>query len=98
MTRTLADTVADRVSAARLSFPEWNGRRILLANLVVLGVVACFAAAVSLRGARCSSCSSGISLGMAVKPGVEWLRRRGTPRWIGALAIYAVLGCLCAAC
>ena len=33
---------------------------------------------------------------MAVKPGVEWLRRRGTPRWAGALAIYAVLGCLCA--
>lgn len=95
MTRTLADTVVDKVSAARMSFPDWNGRRILLANLVVLAVVACFALLFRFAAAL-FILFVGISLGMAVKPGVEWLRRRGTPRWIGALAIYAVLGCLCA--
>jgi len=95
MTRTLADTVVEQVSAARMSFPDWNGRRILLANLVVLGVVACFALLFRFAAAL-FILFVGIALGMAVKPGVEWLRRRGTPRWIGALSIYAVLGCLCA--
>jgi predicted PurR-regulated permease PerM len=95
MTRTLADTVASRVSAARLSFQEWNGRRILLANLVVLAVVACFALLFRFAAAL-FILFVGISLGMAVKPGVEWLRRHGVRRWAGALAIYAVLGCLCA--
>src|SRR5262245_26715710 len=95
MTRALADTVADRVSATRVSFPGWNGRRILLANLVVLGVVICFALLFFLAPAL-FILFVGVSLGMAVKPGVEWLRRRGCPRWVGALAIYAGLGCLCA--
>jgi predicted PurR-regulated permease PerM len=95
MTRTLADTVANRVSAVRTSFQEWNGRQILLANLVVLGVVACFALLYRFAAAL-FILFVGVSLGMAVKPGVEWLRRRGIRRWAGALAIYAALGCLCA--
>jgi predicted PurR-regulated permease PerM len=33
---------------------------------------------------------------MAVKPGVDGLRRRGVPRWLGALAIYAGLGAVVA--
>jgi predicted PurR-regulated permease PerM len=94
-TRTLADTVADRVSTARGTFTDWNGRRILLANLVVLGVVACFALLYRFAAAL-FILFVGVSLGMAVKPGVEWLRRRGWPRWLGALAIYAVLACICA--
>ena len=94
MTRTLADTVASRVSAAGLSFPDWNGRRILLANLVVLAVVACFALLFRFAAAL-FILFVGVSLGMAVKPGVEGLRRHGIRRWAGALAIYAVLGCLC---
>jgi predicted PurR-regulated permease PerM len=95
MTRTLADTVADRVSTARAAFPGWNGRRILLANLVVLGAVACFALLFRFAAAL-FILFVGVSLGMAVKPGVEWLRRHGWPRWAGALAIYAALGCVCA--
>lgn len=95
MTRTLADTVANRVSAVRTSFQDWNGRRILLANLVVLGVVACFALLFRFAAAL-FILFVGVSLGMAVKPGVEWLRRHGIRRWAGALAIYAALGCLCA--
>src|SRR6188508_1985943 len=95
MTRTLADTVVEGASAARMSFPDWNGRRILLANLVVLAVVACFALLFRFAAAL-FILFVGISLGMAVKPGVEWLRRHRTPRWAGALAIYAALGCLCA--
>jgi predicted PurR-regulated permease PerM len=94
-TRTLADTVASRVSVARAAFPDWNGRRILLANLVVLGVVACFALLFRFAAAL-FILFVGVSLGMAVKPGVEWLRRHGWPRWAGALAIYAALGCICA--
>ncbi|HEY7375081.1 MAG TPA: AI-2E family transporter [Polyangia bacterium] len=95
MTRALVDTVVDRVSAARTPFPRWNGRRILLANLVVLGVVACFALLFRFAAAL-FILFVGVSLGMAVKPGVEWLRRRGWPRWVGALTIYACIGCVCA--
>ncbi len=95
MTRSLADTVASRISVARSSFPDWNGRRILLANLVVLGVIVCFALLFRFAAAL-FILFVGVSLGMAVKPGVEWLRNRGIRRWAGALAIYAVLGCLCA--
>jgi len=95
MTRTLADTVASRMSVARASFSGWNARRILLANLVVLGVVACFALLFRFAAAL-FILFVGISLGMAVKPGVEWLRRRGVRRWAGALVIYALLACLCA--
>src|SRR5689334_547716 len=95
MTRALVDTVVDRVSALRTPFPRWNGRRILLANLVVLAVVACFALLFRFAAAL-FILFVGVALGMAVKPGVEWLRRRGWPRWAGALAIYACLGCACA--
>src|SRR5215510_2388507 len=95
MTRSLADTVADKVSIARAAYPDWNGRRILIANLVILAVVACFALLFRFAAAL-FILFVGVSLGMAVKPGVEWMRRHGTPRWAGALAIYALLGCLCA--
>src|SRR5580765_8683176 len=92
MTRTLADTVAHRVStAARPALAGWNGRRILLANLVILAVVVCFAF-LYFFAAALFILFVGVSLGMAVKPGVEWLRRHGWPRWVGALAIYAGLG------
>src|SRR6478735_7274497 len=96
MTRTLVDSVASRISATRSSFlPDWNGRRILIANLVVLGVVACFALLFRFAAAL-FILFVGVSLGMAVKPGVEWLRRHGIRRWAGALAIYVGLGCICA--
>src|SRR3954468_20350615 len=95
MTRAIADTVGDRVSATHAAFPSWNGRRILLANLVVMGVVVCFALLFRFAAAL-FILFVGVSLGMAFKPGVEWLRRRGTPRWAGALAIYVGLGCLAA--
>ncbi len=71
--------------------PGWSARRVLHANLVVLGVgtgfllLYRFAAALFILFA-------GVAVGMAVKPGVERLHRRGLPRWAGALAIYAVLG------
>jgi predicted PurR-regulated permease PerM len=95
MTRALVDTVADRVSTSTAAHPNWNGRRILFANLVVLGVAACFALLFRFAAAL-FILFVGVSLGMAVKPGVEWMRRRGLRRWGGALAIYAGLGCVCA--
>jgi predicted PurR-regulated permease PerM len=95
MTSAIADTVAEGMSYTRGAFPSWNGRRILLANLVVLSVVVCFALLFRFAAAL-FILFVGVSLGMAVKPGVEWLRRRGTPRWAGALAIYVGLGGLAA--
>ena len=80
MTRALADNVAARVATARDAFPGWNGRRILLANLVVLAVVVCFALLFRFAAAL-FILFVGVALGMAVKPGVEWLRRHRTPRW-----------------
>jgi predicted PurR-regulated permease PerM len=62
-----------------------------MANLVVLGVAACFALLYRFAAAL-FILFAGIALGMAVKPGVERLHRRGVPRWAGALAIYAALG------
>src|SRR6476659_3046495 len=95
MTRALADTLAEGASATRAGFPAWNGRRILLANLVVLSVVVCFALLFRFAAAL-FILFVGVSLGMAVKPGVDWLRRRGLPRWAGALAVYVGLGCVAA--
>jgi predicted PurR-regulated permease PerM len=68
----------------------WDARRILLANLVVLAVAAGFGLLYRFAAAL-FILFIGVALGMAVKPGVDWLRRRGVPRWIGALAIYAAL-------
>jgi predicted PurR-regulated permease PerM len=70
---------------------EWDARRIFLGNLVVLGVAACFLILYRFAAAL-FILFAGIALGMAVKPGVERLRRHGVPRWAGALAIYAALG------
>src|SRR4029078_8347818 len=87
-TRALADNVAARVATARDAFPGWNGRRILLANLVVLAVVVCFALLFRFAAAL-FILFVGVALGMAVKPGVEWLRRHRHRAWAGALAVDA---------
>lgn len=73
----------------------WDARTILFANLVVLAVLVCFALLFRFAGAL-FILFAGIALGMAVRPGVEWLRRHGIARWAGALALYAALGCLAA--
>src|SRR5262249_55639132 len=65
-------------------------RQLVLANLAVLGVAACFALVYRFATAL-FILFVGIALGMTVKPGVEWLRRRGVARWVGALAIYVAL-------
>jgi len=59
---------------------------------VVLGVVACFGLVYRFANAL-FILFVGVAIGMAVKPGVEWLRRRGVPRVAGAVAIYVALGC-----
>lgn len=75
-----------------VSVPRRRGeaRRLFQANLVVLGVLACFGLVYRFANAL-FILFVGIAVGMAVKPGVEWLRRRGVPRSIGALTIYLVL-------
>ena len=74
---------------------SWDARTIWFANLVVLAVVVCFALLFRFAGAL-FILFAGVAVGMAVRPGVEWLRRHGVARWVGALALYAVLGCLAA--
>jgi predicted PurR-regulated permease PerM len=66
-------------------------RRLVAANLAVLSVAACFLAVYRFAAAL-FILFVGIALGMAVKPGVDWLRRHGVPRWLGALGIYLFLG------
>jgi predicted PurR-regulated permease PerM len=77
-----------------ISTPRQRGeaRRFLQANLVVLGVAACFALIYRFANALFIM-FVGVAIGMAVKPGVEWLRRRRVPRVLGAVAIYVALGC-----
>jgi predicted PurR-regulated permease PerM len=65
-------------------------RQLVLATVAVLAVVACFALVYRFATAL-FILFVGMALGMTVKPGVERLRRRGVPRWVGALAIYLVL-------
>src|SRR5947208_2853339 len=71
--------------------PVWTVRRLLVANLAVLALAACFLLIYRFAAAL-FTLFVGIALGMAVKPGVEWLRRRGVPRWAGAMLIYFALG------
>ena len=75
--------------------PRGHGEagRVFRANLTVLGVAACFGLVYRFVGAL-FVVFMGIALGMAVKPGVEVLRRRGISRATGALVIYLALGCL----
>ncbi len=68
-----------------------EARRFFQINLVVLGVAACFGLVYRFANAL-FILFVGVAIGMAVKPGVEWLRRRGVPRIVGALTIYVVLG------
>lgn len=70
--------------------PGWDVRRLVLANLAVLSVAGCFLLVYRFAAAL-FILFVGIALGMAVKPGVDWLRRRGVPRWLGALLIYLAL-------
>jgi predicted PurR-regulated permease PerM len=70
-------------------------RDLVLANLMVLGIALCFLL-VYRFAAVLFSLFTGVALGMAVKPAVEWLRRRGLPRWAGALSIYLALAAVAA--
>ena len=87
-----------RAAAGALAGPAppsepWTARRVFVANLVVLGVVICFALVFRFAAAL-FVLFVGVTLGMAVRPGVERLRRLGVSRWAGALAIYLALGCV----
>jgi predicted PurR-regulated permease PerM len=61
------------------------------ANLAVVVLAAAFLAVYRFAAAL-FILFVGIALGMAVKPAVEWLRKQGVPRWVGALVIYLCLG------
>ena len=70
-------------------------RRLIAINAMLLGIALCFFL-VYRFAAVLFSLFTGITLGMAVRPMVEWLHRRRVPRWAGALAIYLALSALLA--
>jgi len=69
---------------------NWSVRRLVQANLAVLALAACFLLVYRFATAL-FILFVGIALGMAVKPGVEALRRRGVPRRLGAVGVYLAL-------
>ncbi len=62
---------------------EWTSRRLILATLVVVGVVAAFALLVVFR-LVVFSLFAAIVIGTAVRPAVDWLGKRGVPRSLSA--------------
>src|SRR4051812_39206689 len=90
-TRTTPATATPLRAPAPPLPPLWGVRRLVLANVAVVAVAAAFLVVYRFAAAL-FLLFMGIALGMAVKPGVEWLRRRGLPRWAGALLIYLGLG------
>jgi predicted PurR-regulated permease PerM len=94
--RSSLDLPPERSTVARAhDVRKLDVRTLILGNLVVLGIGVCFFLVYRFAAAL-FSLFTGITLGMAVKPAVEWLRRRGIPRWAGALAIYLGLSALLA--
>src|SRR3954447_23778523 len=72
-----------------------NVRGLVLANLMVLAIGVGFFLVYRFATVL-FSLFTGVTLGMAVKPAVDWLGRRRIPRWAGALSIYLVLSALVA--
>lgn len=68
-------------------------RSLVMANLAVLGVAICFFLVYRFAAAL-FILFIGLTLGIAVKPAVEWLRARGFRRWVGALGVTLLLGAL----
>lgn len=69
---------------------EWSTRRVIVATILITAVIVVFALILQFNAAL-FVLFLGIVLGMAVRPGVDWLHRQGLPRFAGVLIIYFAL-------
>lgn len=69
------------------ALPEWTGRRIALATLVVVAVLLAFYLLLRFY-AVVFILFVAIVIAVAIRPAVEWLYRHGIPRAFGVLAVY----------
>ncbi len=72
-----------------LSF-AWTPRRLVLATLIVVAVVAAFALLVVFR-LVVFSLFAAIVIGTAVRPAVDWLGKRGVPRSLSAALVFILV-------
>ena len=72
---------------------EWTPQQVVLATAFVVGVLLVLRLLYELR-AVVFLFFVAIVLGTAIRPGVEWLRRRGIPRTTGVIIIYILIAAL----
>ncbi len=66
---------------------DWTTRRLVIATLIVVGVIAAFALLVVFRLVMFSLFAA-IVIGTAVRPMVDWLGKRGVPRSLSAGLVF----------
>jgi predicted PurR-regulated permease PerM len=73
-----------------LPIPNWSVRQVFLATLIVLAVVIGFFILFRFYLVVFGILEA-IVFGTALRPTVEWLRRRGMPRWLGASLVFLLV-------
>lgn len=73
-----------------LNFPNWTNRQVIVGTLFVVAVVLGFWLLYELRTVIFILFVA-IVLGTAIRPAVDWLNRRGLPRWAGVLLIFLLV-------
>lgn len=69
---------------------QWSARRVVAATLVVLAI-ACGAALLYRSATAFVGLFIAIVVSRSIRPAVDWLVRRGVPRWTSALAVHLAL-------
>lgn len=80
----------ESIPPAGLSFPAWTMRQIIMGTLTALGVVLAFLLLYRFYMVVFIFFIA-VALEVAMRPAVQWLEARGVRRWIGVLAVYALL-------
>jgi len=70
-----------------LPLPGWSARQVFLGTLTVLAVLAGFWVLIRFYLVVFGILEA-IVFGTAFRPAVEWLNRRGVPRWLGAILLF----------
>lgn len=72
------------------TLPHWTARQVFLATITVLAVLAVFWIFIRFYLVMFGVLQA-IVFGTAFRPAVEWLNRRGVPRWLGAILLFIVV-------
>lgn len=75
--------------------PGWTARQVFLGTITVLGVVAGFWIVIRFYLVVFGILEA-IVFGTAFRPAVEWLNRRGMPRWLAAILLFIAVVALIA--